>query len=77
MRSALCADRMWRSALSIAVDSRPALAGVADGIVTRRSMARSILCKAARRLDGKQFAEVEIDDRLQSFASAGVAQRLG
>jgi hypothetical protein len=39
--------------------------------------ARLILREAARRLDGADLVEVEIEDSLQCFAGGGVAERVG
>ena len=44
-----------------------------DRAVPRRSRA-SIAAVAARRLDGEQFVEVEIDNRLQLFCGSGFGE---
>ena len=41
------------------------------------SWAGSISAKAARWLDGAEFVEIEIDDRLQRLAGGAVVQRFG
>ena len=46
------------------------------GLVRFRTV-RLIVREAARRLDGADLIEVEIDNRLQCLAGGGVAERLG
>jgi hypothetical protein len=63
------ASRFWSSGSR---SSRPQRA--VDRAVTPHRSGASIAAVAARRLDGEQLVEVEIDNRLQLFCGSGFGE---